>query len=120
MKKQLLSILIILIINTLFFAIISETHAVGIGTLSNPDSYIRQNGDNSGIIPIANIIVGVIKGLGAAIAILTLTIIGLKYIIGSAQEKAEYKQTMWPYIIGAILIFAGTTLVDIIYQSFQR
>ena len=48
-----------------------------------------------------------------------LTIIGVRYIMGSVQEKAEYKQTMWPYVIGAVLIFAGTTLVDIIYRAFQ-
>ena len=116
MKKRLLSILIILILSIILFGIVSKTYATGI---SNPESYIKQDGDNTGIIPIANIIVGVVRGIGTAIALLTLTIIGVKYIMGSVQEKAEYKQTMWPYIIGAILIFAGSTLVDIIYKAFQ-
>ncbi len=37
-------------------------------------------------------------------------------MIGSAEEKAEYKKTMIPYIIGAILIFASTTIVNIVYN----
>lgn len=37
-------------------------------------------------------------------------------MIGSASEKAEYKKTMIPYIVGALLIFAGTSLVRVIYS----
>ena len=37
-------------------------------------------------------------------------------MIGSASEKAEYKKTMIPYIVGAVLIFAGTSLVKVIYS----
>ena len=36
--------------------------------------------------------------------------------MGSASEKAEYKKTMIPYIVGAVLIFAGTSLVRVIYS----
>ena len=48
-----------------------------------------------------------------------LLIIGIKYILGSVEEKAEYKQTMWPYVLGAVLIFAGAAVTDIIYKAFQ-
>ena len=120
MKKSILSIIALLIISIIIFGIVSETYAVGLSVLSDPNSYIQSDEDNRGVIPIANIIVGVIRGIGTSIALLTLTIIGVKYIMGSVQEKAEYKQTMWPYILGAILIFAGTTVVDIIYKAFIK
>ena len=45
-----------------------------------------------------------------------LLVIGIKYMMGSASEKAEYKKTMIPYIVGAVLIFAGTSLVRVIYS----
>ena len=36
--------------------------------------------------------------------------------MGSAEERADYKKTMIPYIIGAILVFSMTTLPMIIYN----
>ena len=35
-------------------------------------------------------------------------------MIGSAQEKAEYKKTMIPYVIGAILVFGASTVATIV------
>ena len=37
-------------------------------------------------------------------------------MIGSASEKAEYKKTMIPYLIGSILLFAATNITDAIYN----
>lgn len=37
-------------------------------------------------------------------------------MVGSAEEKAEYKKTMIPYLVGAILIFASTTIVNVVYN----
>ena len=61
-------------------------------------------------------IMGVINVAGVVIAVVILMILGIKYMMGSAEEKAEYKKTMIPYIVGAVLIFAGTSLVRVIYS----
>ena len=44
-----------------------------------------------------------------------LVVIGIKYMMGSAEEKAEYKKTLMPYIIGAALVFAASAIAGIIY-----
>ena len=36
--------------------------------------------------------------------------------MGSAEEKAEYKKVMIPYLIGAVLIFAAPYIADAIYN----
>ncbi len=36
-------------------------------------------------------------------------------MMGSAEERAEYKKTLFPYFIGAILIFAATSLAQMVY-----
>ena len=63
---------------------------------------------------IGNKIIGPIRVLGSIISVVTLIIIGIKYILGSVEEKAEYKKTMLPYLIGAVMIFAITNLLKII------
>ena len=64
----------------------------------------------------AETILGVIQALGIVVSVVMLMIIGIKYMMGSLEERAEYKETLKPYIIGAFLIFSGTTIPQIIYQ----
>lgn len=61
-------------------------------------------------------IVGVLQVAGTVIAVLILVILGIKYMMGSAEEKAEYKKTMMPYLIGALLIFAAVTIANMVYN----
>ena len=73
-------------------------------------------GDGEQIATVGGNIVNIIQIVGIVVAVIVLLVIGIKYMIGSASEKAEYKKTMIPYIVGAVLIFAGTSLVKVIYS----
>ena len=35
-------------------------------------------------------------------------------MMGSAQEKAEYKKTMIPYLVGALLIFGASAITMVV------
>lgn len=119
MKKYIISILTIMLLIMLVTSITYKVQALGMEALTNPDAYKQSSGDNSGLIPIANIIVWIVRAVGTAISALMLTIIGIKYITGSVEEKAEYKQTMWPYVLGAILLFAGSSVTTVLYDLFN-
>ena len=59
-------------------------------------------------------IVTVIRNVGIVLAVIMLMVIGLKYMMGSAEEKAEYKKTLMPYLIGAVLLFAASGIAQMI------
>lgn len=61
-------------------------------------------------------ILGIINIVGVVVSVITLMIIGIKYMFGSIEEKAEYKKTVMYYLIGAALIFSGTTIPNILYK----
>ena len=61
-------------------------------------------------------IMGVVQTVGVVLAVIILMVLGIKYMMGSAEEKAEYKKTMIPYIIGAVFIFAASTIANVVYQ----
>ena len=61
-------------------------------------------------------IVGFIQVIGTIISVAMLTVIGIKYVLGSAEEKAEYKKSLKPYLIGAILIFGFSNITQWIYE----
>ena len=46
--------------------------------------------------------------------VIVLIVIGIKYMVGSASERAEYKKTMLPYIIGAVIFFSLSQLLALI------
>ena len=61
-------------------------------------------------------LMGVLQTVGVVVAVIILIVLGIKYMMGSAEEKAEYKKTMIPYLVGAILIFAASTIANVVYQ----
>lgn len=61
-------------------------------------------------------VLGVVNIVGVACSVIILCIIGIRYILGSAEEKAEYKKTMLGYIIGALLLFTGSTIPNMLYR----
>ncbi len=121
MKKQVISIIVVLCLSLILGSFTYKSNATGLDIISNPDLYKQSTDgeDNDKLIDIGNIIVWVVRTIGEAISIVMLLVIGIKYILGSVEEKAEYKQSMWPYVVGAILIFSGAALTDIIYKAFN-
>lgn len=63
---------------------------------------------------IGNQIIGIITTVGVVVAVVVLLILGIKYMMGSASEKAEYKKTMIPYLVGAILIFGASAITKVV------
>ena len=74
------------------------------------------NVNTEGIKGLGNSIIAVVRIVGIVIAVVILLVLGIKYMMGSAEEKAEYKKSMIPYIVGAVLIFASTTIVGVVYD----
>lgn len=73
---------------------------------------ITPDTNQQNVITAGNKILGVIKVIGIIASVAILMIVGIRYMMGSAEEKAQYKKVMIPYIIGAVLLFAASTIVD--------
>ena len=116
MKK---SVKIISIALVIMMALLSVSNVV----LAAPDlsSQIKDMANGSGkqpteILNLGKSIVTIMQTVGIVVAVVVLLVLGIKYMMGSAEEKAEYKKTMIPYLVGAVLIFASTTIVNVVYN----
>ena len=76
--------------------------------------------DTSNISSMGEKITGVLQVIGVVVAVIILTVVGIKYMMGSAEEKAEYKKVMIPYIVGAVLVFSATSIVRVVYQLISQ
>lgn len=78
---------------------------------------ITQGSGSSDITTLGGKIIGTIQVVGSVVAVAILVVLGIKYMMGSAEEKAEYKKTLIPYIVGAILIFAAANIASMVYKA---
>ncbi len=87
----------------------------------NPKSIEAKDVD--GLDNVTNLggqIITIISTIGSIVSVVILIILGLKYMMGSAEEKAEYKKTLLPYIIGAGLVFAASAIAGIVFSFMQN
>lgn len=66
------------------------------------------------VVDMGNQLIGIITTVGVVVAVIILLVLGIKYMMGSASEKAEYKKTMIPYLVGAILIFGASAITQVV------
>lgn len=55
-----------------------------------------------------------VKVVGYGISIVMLLYIGIKYMLAAPSEKADLKKSLVIFVVGAVLVFAATTILDII------
>lgn len=82
----------------------------------NPDWWEPTESEESELAEKAGILLGVINVLGVVSAVIALVLLGMKYFLGSVQEKADFKNSLWLYILGIILLVACTTIPNIIFN----
>ena len=88
--------------------------------LGDLDAYAGNPSGSQRINSIAGVIVGIIRTVGIILSVAILIVIGIKYMMGSVEEKADYKESLKPYIIGAFLLFTGSLVPQIIYTISQN
>jgi type IV secretory pathway VirB2 component (pilin) len=111
------SIKLVSIVTTIAMILMLSTSAVFATSIGGVD--INPNTTTNGaanVTKVGNSILGIIQVVGTVVAIGILMILGIKYMVGSAEEKAAYKKTMMPYIIGAVLIFAASNIATYVYN----
>ena len=65
-------------------------------------------------------IVGVVQVVGTAVAVITLIIIGVKYMVSSPNDKAEMKSKMIPFVIGAVILFGASNLLSLVVNFVKE
>lgn len=83
------------------------------GVISGGDSFIDAGKDGSAQIDKGSLknasssIYNILLICGVIIAVLIGSIMGIKFMIGSVEEKAEIKAALVPFAIGCIVVFGA-------------
>ena len=112
MKKNIKKIIIPIVI-FIFVLIFFETIALAFNPDSYKGSHTLSSGDATYIFNKGAAILKILRNIAAATSVLALSIIGIRYMVGSVEQKAEYKQTMFPLVIGCFLVGSLSIILTI-------
>lgn len=110
MRIKMLKIIYLFIIFIYIFSIFSVCKAL---TTSNYSGRSLPTG-SAGVSNLMQSLVAAIQAAGTGIAAMMLFIIGAKYVLGSADGKAEIKQYAVPFTIGALVFFGAVGIVKML------
>lgn len=113
MKKTLkiLTVLLLVAILTLM-----ATNTVFAAELKPDQITADFSGDASGLQNKAGKIMGMLRNIAVIASVIIIMILGVKYMLGSVEEKAEYKKSFMPLIIGIILVVSATSIASFIFN----
>lgn len=120
MKKSMKIIAIVLIALTLMSITTTIFAAGSMLTPSEIEGKITYENDaSSGLTEMAGKVIGLIRNIAVIAGVILLTVIGVKFMLGSAEEKAEYKKSLVPLVVGIIVVMAATQIATMIFGFFK-
>ena len=105
----------------IFLMVVSFLNAVVYGfTVDDIQGKLPDNTVKQPIYNVGNTVVTILSTIGSIVSVVVLVALGIKYMMGSVEERAEYKKAMTPYIIGAVMVFAITNILSIVVGIVQE
>lgn len=89
------------------------------GSLSGLIDNIDPNtttADASGLTDLAGNVIGLIQIASAVLAVILVAVFGFKFIMGSANEKADYQKSFIPLIVGVVVVFSATSIAKLLFS----
>lgn len=105
-------------ISTMMYSTLSFAEISGI----DPKKTFTTKNDTNAVKAVTNFgnnMLGIVSTAASVLAVIILIILGIKYMMGSAEEKAEYKKTLLPYVIGAVFVFGAGVIATVLFNIAQ-
>lgn len=122
-KISIIIITLILMLGSIYttksFATLPSDSGTDWGTAINPGDFDPSKDAEdmpSEIQSKVNTAFTIVQIVGVVVSTVGASVLGIKYLLGSVEKKAEYKKTMIPYIVGIIFIACTPTILRLIYN----
>lgn len=117
LKKIFIMLISLLLIAIFVQSTISNAASDIYTEITNMSKANETNGAVTSANNIAGAVISIAKVVSAGVAIIMITVIAMKYMLAAPSEKADIKKHAVVYIVGAVIMFAATAILQII-QNF--
>ena len=118
-KKIIAIIIIVTIMNILYpvtSSAIRDIFSSSSNFINNADTTRLENmqtGETT-LQGISSLIYNMLLAIAIVLAVIIGAILGIKFMVGGLEEKANIKEALVPYIIGCIIVFGAFTIWSIV------
>lgn len=116
-KKISISIIIILLLSNII--LIPKTFAIA-DIIKQGDNFLSAEDDENDVINTDHVkntsseIYNILLACGIGVAVIVGAILGIHFILSSAEGKAKILETLVPYIVGCFVVFGAFTIWSIV------
>lgn len=118
---KMLALILIAVLTVATFSQVAFADTKKLGESSfDPKQFNEMEFDDGGasdsISKIIAAIINMVQIVGMGVAIIMLVVLAIKYISAAPGDKAEIKKHAVVYIVGSIVLFAATGILQIVKQ----
>ncbi len=124
MKNKTLKIIciILVVINILASTVNAFTMT---DIINKGKDFISSKSDNDKIderevSQLSNSVYSILQFIAVVVAVVIITILGIKYITGSVEMQADIKKTLVPYVIGAFMAFGAFAIWKVVVLVLEN
>lgn len=128
-QKNKLVIIIMLLMTFFLITLNSNVYATSISDIfTKADDFVKngQNSTNAGTTistdtmkSMSELIYNTLLIIGVVVAVIIGIILGVKFMAGSVEEKANIKNSLIAYIAGCVVVFGAFTIWKIVVTILQ-
>lgn len=113
MTKKVMKIVAVLLVVAVIISLTGNVFAEDID-LTQFKGKTDTSGASTSIQNIIGALINIIQIIGSGVAIIMLIVLAIKYISAAPGDKADIKKHAVVYVVGAIVLFAATGILQII------
>ena len=117
MKKSIKIISILMIVAALTMASTQVFAAIDSSTILGGVDATAPTETND-VMSLVNKVLGYLQWAAIIASVVIITILGIKYMMGSLEEKAAYKKSMVPLVVGCLVAIGATTIAKFLFGIF--
>lgn len=114
MKKSLKIFAVVLMAMLVVFSVSTFSYADSAKDVVTGINANMTGIDSSGMKSIAGRVLGLLQIVSAILAVILIAYFGFKMVLGSTNEKADVQKQFIPLIIGVTIVFAATSIANLL------
>lgn len=114
MKKSLKIFAVVLMAMLVVFSVSTFSYADTPGQVISGINANMNGIKTEGMKNIAGRVLGLLQIVSAILAVILIAYLGFKMVLGSANEKADVQKQFIPLIIGVTIVFAATSIANLL------
>ena len=123
MSKVMKVMAVILLAVMVVASLTSSVNALSFADAGNTSTVTNAAQDTSGAADSINRIIGsvltIVQVVGSGVAVIMLIVLAIKYISAAPGDKADIKKHAVVYVVGAVVLFAASGILQIV-KNFAK